>query len=573
MIAQIGYKQPDVAWNGLTVTDLFCGGGMNHDILRSAPLKLGSLFSGYGGLDLAVEQFFGAKTVWHCEWDDGPSKILAAHWPGVPNHRDVSKVDWSAVERVDILTGGFPCQDVSAAGRRNGLMEGTRSGLFHEFVRAIEQLKPSIVVIENVRGLFSAPGEPKHPELLAAEAEVKRIDRVLQLIKTRIRKHSRDTKYVARKRGESVRITRQRGGAVARCDYERGLVQRAFATVLKELAYLGFDAEWRSVRASDVGAPHQRFRVFIVAYSRDAGSFRGRAWRKSVAGEEARGRPFGESFGSGGVGFSEAVEHTFRTPAAAEAEGGLRNPDREGATMRLSDQVHEAKFPTPNTVEPLPVREGEARERQLRRGEGPDASRRASMGNLREDVTFLPTVAANDSGNTPKQHLAKKPGRTEVTSLQVVTEYLMPTLPTPRRHDFQATMGALGEVIGISNFKKLDVVAEYETLWDSLEDQSPFWKTVEGKDYWPAIRRWAVVMGRPSPSPTIPDGKDSRHRLNPRFTEWLMGQADGWITSPSIGLTRNEQLKACGNGVVTQQAVYALSLAWPFVLEAWGFGA
>ena len=79
-------------------------------------MKIGSLFSGYGGLDLAVEAVTGGKVVWHCEWDDAPSKVLAARYPGVPNYRDVSKVDWPQVEPVDVLTGGFPCQDLSLAG-------------------------------------------------------------------------------------------------------------------------------------------------------------------------------------------------------------------------------------------------------------------------------------------------------------------------------------------------------------------------------------------------------------------------------------------------------------------------
>ena len=106
-------------------------------------LKIGSLFSGYGGLDYEVEQFFNAETVWHCEWEDAPSRILEARYPNVPNYRDVSKVDWSQVEPVDILTGGFPCQDVSLAGSRRGLAEGTRSGLWSEFAKAIEVRKIS----------------------------------------------------------------------------------------------------------------------------------------------------------------------------------------------------------------------------------------------------------------------------------------------------------------------------------------------------------------------------------------------------------------------------------------------
>lgn len=72
-------------------------------------LTIGSLFSGYGGLDLAVEAVTGATTAWHCEWDEAPSKILAHHWPDVPNFRDVTQINWAQVEPVDILTGGSPC--------------------------------------------------------------------------------------------------------------------------------------------------------------------------------------------------------------------------------------------------------------------------------------------------------------------------------------------------------------------------------------------------------------------------------------------------------------------------------
>lgn len=72
----------------------------------------------------------------------------------------------------------------------------------------------------------------------------------------------------------------------------------------------------------------------------------------------------------------------------------------------------------------------------------------------------------------------------------------------------------------------------------------------------PAIRRWEQTLGRPSPLPTKPDGKDGAHRLSSAFTEWMMGLPTGWVTG--VGLTRNEELKACGNGVVPQQAELAL---------------
>jgi hypothetical protein len=74
----------------------------------------------------------------------------------------------------------------------------------------------------------------------------------------------------------------------------------------------------------------------------------------------------------------------------------------------------------------------------------------------------------------------------------------------------------------------------------------------------PAIRRWEDTLGRPAPAPTKPDGKDGAHRLSSAFTEWMMGLPEGWITD--VGLSRNEELKACGNGVVPQQAELALRI-------------
>ena len=182
-------------------------------------LKIGSLFSGYGGLDLAVMNVLDAEVVWHCEWEKAPSKILEHHFPGVPNFHDVRSVDFTNVEQVDILTGGFPCQDLSLAGKRAGLQEGTRSGLWIEFARAIQELQPKLVVIENVRGLLSA-------------------------------KANNGMEYEQ----EDLDVIAGRNPI------------RAMGAVLGDLADLGYDARWCGLRAADAGAPHNRFRIFIVAY-------------------------------------------------------------------------------------------------------------------------------------------------------------------------------------------------------------------------------------------------------------------------------------------------------------------
>ena len=116
-------------------------------------MRIGSLCSGYGGLDLAVEEFFGATPAWFCEYDDAPSRILAHHWPDVPNHGDVNATDWSAVEPIDILTAGYPCQPFSHAGKRKGADDERH--LWPGVARAIGDLRPRIVVLENVRGHVS----------------------------------------------------------------------------------------------------------------------------------------------------------------------------------------------------------------------------------------------------------------------------------------------------------------------------------------------------------------------------------------------------------------------------------
>ena len=113
-------------------------------------MKIGSLCSGAGGLDLAVEQVFGAETVWHCEINEAASKVLERRWPGVPNHRDLTTTNWDAVEPVDILTGGYPCQPFSAAGQRKGTDDERH--IWPDIREAIRRLRPRITFLENVAG-------------------------------------------------------------------------------------------------------------------------------------------------------------------------------------------------------------------------------------------------------------------------------------------------------------------------------------------------------------------------------------------------------------------------------------
>lgn len=206
--------------------------------------RIGSLFSGYGGLDLAVMNVIpGSSVAWHVEFDKAPAAILAHHWPDVPNHHDVTTVDWAAVEPVHIITGGFPCQDLSHAGKRAGLRPGTRSGLWSHMAYAISVLRPSLVVIENVLGILSA----------RAAGDVEPCPLCL---------------------GDDA------ADAV-----------RALGAVCADLAALGYDARWTTVRAADAGACHGRARVFIIAHPADA----------SGTSQGSSDSPRGLSLQSGGV--------------------------------------------------------------------------------------------------------------------------------------------------------------------------------------------------------------------------------------------------------------------------------
>ncbi len=165
-------------------------------------MKIGSLCSGYGGLDMAVEAYYDAETVWMSDLDKYASKVIAERW-GLPNLGDLKTVDWASVEPIDILTAGYPCQPFSNAGQRKGLNDERH---IWPYIRdIISQLRPNRVILENVRGHLTL----------------------------------------------------------------------GFKEVLADLTKIGYDAKWSIVRASDVGAPHRRERLFVLAQPANANGERG----------------------------------------------------------------------------------------------------------------------------------------------------------------------------------------------------------------------------------------------------------------------------------------------------------
>ncbi len=232
----------------------------------AAPLRVGSLFSGYGGLDLAVEEVFNARTIWFSEINEPVARVFSHHWPDAPNLGDITTISWNTVPPVDILCGGFPCQDVSTVGKMAGLKPGTRSGLWAHMAAAIDVLQPEWVVIENVRGLLSAPAIRASPE--GDEHEQ--------------RNPGYATPTSSTPRG--VEPDPWHLGEIA----ARPL--RAAGAVLGDLADLRYDAQWIGLPASHVGAPHPRYRVFVLAHRtvpNPAGVGRVSRWGKLGTSENA----------------------------------------------------------------------------------------------------------------------------------------------------------------------------------------------------------------------------------------------------------------------------------------------
>lgn len=117
------------------------------------PLTFGSLFAGIGGFDLGFERA-GMECRWQVEIDPYCQRVLAKHWPNVRRHDDIETFPPAGEWGVDVICGGFPCQDISYAGAGAGL-GGKRSGLFYKAIRVVQELQPKIVVLENVAALLT----------------------------------------------------------------------------------------------------------------------------------------------------------------------------------------------------------------------------------------------------------------------------------------------------------------------------------------------------------------------------------------------------------------------------------
>jgi DNA (cytosine-5)-methyltransferase 1 len=168
------------------------------------------------------------------------------------------------------------------------------------------------------------------------------------------------------------------------------------------------------------------------------------------------------------------------------------------------------------------------------------------------EFSSLPTPTTRDHKDGTEPHEREGIVQTDTVARAVFNSGQISFLATPQARDSKGRPGR-------DEDKNLNHdVARHDLITD--------WGKFE-----PAIRRWESILGRPAPAPTKPDGKDGAHRLSSEFTEWMMGVSAGWITG--VGLSRNDELKACGNGVVPQQAELALRMLLEGVETTAGGGA
>lgn len=210
----------------MSTTPYYCVLRQCWDVVRSSFVdgeQIGSLCSGIGGLDIAVEQVTGARPAWFAEIDAPASAVLAEHWPDVPNVGDLRTAD---LPPVDVLTAGFPCQDLSAAGRKAGI-RGTKSGLWWDIAEVIGRVRPRLVVLENVPRLVTGADQDEEGEDADGSGSVGR-DRMVEPARRPVRRPW-------------------------------------LGAVLGSLAELGYVGSWGVVRSADVGAPHTRARWFACA--------------------------------------------------------------------------------------------------------------------------------------------------------------------------------------------------------------------------------------------------------------------------------------------------------------------
>lgn len=366
----------------------------------------------------------GLECIWQAESDKACKKVLLHHYPGIPNYGDILNTDWNDVEKPDLLTAGFPCQPFSYAGKRLG--EEDRRWLWPAVADAIRILQPRLALIENVPGIM-------RPMV---------------------------------------------GGP--------GIAP--IGVFLADLAELGYDARWSRIRAADVGAPHIRSRVFIIA------------WKRTVA------NTFGKRQNGGGVEGKQEKPEIWRaltagSPKIAPDSNGGRIQRDSGATSSAKEESgwmgeEHGNFTRNIGQDASDTDSGRRESIGKQKPQGVEGERRHEPDGHRQIWEFKDTTNASDSDDS---------GRGEQCR------------PIATQEEFGSSQRGGSETRGGG---------------------------VEWGVFGRAIEQWERLT-RDSPRPT-----DSLGRLSPRFSEWMMGFPEGWVDVD--GVSRTAQLRMLGNSVQVQ---------------------
>ncbi len=507
-------------------------------------MKVGSLFTGIGGLDLGL-MACGHTISWMCENDKHCCRVLAVRFPGVPIYGDIRELRGQDLPPVDIMCAGWPCPPVSCAGKRKG--NADERWLWPEVARLLREARPRWLLGENVAGLRSSGSG------------------------------------------------------------------REFGEVLRDLALAGYDARWESIRASDVGAPHRRERIFIVANRRGAGagdqcgaigdegwstlSGRGEGLRQGngaslpsglgATGEEGAPvahrprRGLGElREPSGGDGQSDGSEQELGNAAGTRWERGEKSNECREKKKSMSISGDEAMADAAGNGS-----------QGSRCGENREPNGQPTCRGRSTDDSGL--VADTENGRTlPTEQQGQRDG---VEPEGQAIPYSIGFDADPGRHGAGDVCGQRPETADVCGCTEGKLA---HPIGPRLEGR-PSQRRDDGEEYAPAERgglplfppgpddreAWeAILKVRPDLAPAIPRMRKplSRHdaddmagtgykyrtldeaeilaeegakRLNPRFVEWLMGFPIGFTGVD--GVSRCQRLKMLGNAVVPQCAAMA----------------
>lgn len=507
--------------------------------------KLISLFSGYGGLDMGVARALGgADTVVTSDLEPGPVAIEAFHAPGIPNLGDITAVDKSTLPEADILVGGSPCQSMSYAGRRAGMHEGTRSGLWSEQCDAINAVRPRLTVWENVQAATGASASSRsdivrHGRRVAAlraaglcACDNPDLDYPAGFRPPTGEGAVRADKALldwARRRGLDVSGLECRRcgcpvygpGPVAWTDRlggrDTGPVIRALGRVLADLSLIGYDAVWRGIEAADVGAPHHRFRLFVVAWPqtppdrpaetdlfreldalpapRPAGSpwavFDRDAdvWRSGETRLDGTADVFDGVWPTDGVMVSGRVWTAPAWPAVLPRLSGA--PARHGDTDPRHRVSGSPLIPTPA------ARDAKGLNQRRNQENLPGAMELGTRLRSAPATVFMPTPRANDGAKGPSYS-----GHRVNLSGAVLGQASL--LPTPTASDGMAERMRSGMWhAGSRRAMNLGIAGRIVTAGEGkARDPESYGFRVDWGRFTPAVRRWETILGRPAPDPT-----------------------------------------------------------------------